>query len=261
MLPAHTARAAEPANCPPSNPTPAPPPRTATAARRFALILFALVASLLLINGLRMTTAGIADFQARAFLADWEAKSVEPSPRAWDVALQAATRATAHYPVANGAYFERLGYIYAWQHFSQPFGSPTAQASRKAARAAQQAAVAARPTWPYAWAALAEAKLNLLEFDAEFHHALDQALHYGPTRSDINRRVAEVGFIAWPQLSANQRDQTIRAAARAIAQAKRHRARIFALASTAGQQTRLCNDLGAQAYLPSAQECPLTNPQ
>lgn len=223
-------------------------------------LFFGLVAALLLINGVRMTSAGMADFQAAAFLADWQAKSAEPSPRAWNVALQAATRANAHYPVPNGPYLERLGYIHAWQYFTQPFGSADAQPSREAARKAHRAAVQARPTWPYGWAALAEAKLNLLEFDAEFRTALVQAVHHGPNRADVHRRVASVGFVAWPQLSAEQKHQALRSGARAIMLARRHRAPLFSLAAAAGQQAQLCENLRAQGYRPSAQECPVMHP-
>lgn len=244
-----------PAHAPPTAATRQRLPATAT--RPLGVVLIALIAMALIFGGVRMTSAGIADFQAQAFLADWETKSAQPSQRAWDVAHQAARRAIAHYPVANGAYLERLGYIHAWQHFSQPFGSTDAQPSRQAARDAQRAAVQARPTWPYAWAALAEAKLNLLEFDDEFHQALANALRYGPYRADIQRRVAAVGFIAWPQLSPHQQTTTLDVAANAITQARRHRAPLFALATAAGQHTRLCNDLLKQGHRPSAQHCPL----
>lgn len=215
-----------------------------------------LIASVLALAGVGMASAGLADQQTRAFLADWEAKATAPSARAWEVAFAAATRAVAHYPVAHGAYLERLGYVHAWQHFGQASGAPGAQLSRQAARDAYRAAVQARPHWPYAWAALARVKLDLLEFDAEFHRALSEAQRLGPWRTDINRRVAEVGLSAWPQLAGAQRALTLDAAVRAMSQGRSHRAPLLALAHYAGQSAALCARLHTQGLRPSASECP-----
>lgn len=224
--------------------------------RQLGIVLLGLLAAILIFNGLRITSAGIADFQTRAFLADWESKSALPNPHAWEFAHQVATRAVEHYPVANGAYLERLGFVYAWRDFTLPFAHPDAQLSREAARNAQRAAVEARPTWPYAWLALAHAKLNLLEFDDEFNHALSQALHYGPWRTNIQRGVAEIGFVAWPQLSEEQRNTAIEQAVWAIKLSRRHRAPLFALAVSAGQLDRLCGELLSRGFRPTQQECP-----
>lgn len=220
----------------------------------------ALLAAVLLVIGVRMTSAGIADYQTRAFLADWESKAAPPSPRAWQVALDAAQRASSHYPVANGAYLERLGYVHAWQHFNTAFGAAQAQASRQAARDAYRAAIAARPTWPHAWAALAQVKLALLELDDEFRHALAQAQRLGPWRADINRRVAETGFIAWAHLPSPQQDLVLLAASHAIRQSARDRAPLFALAQRASQREVLCQRLRQQGYTPKAADCAAPSP-
>lgn len=223
--------------------------------RRLPVLLFGLVAALLVVAGARITSAGLADYQTRAFLVDWEAKATEPSPRAWTVAHAAATRAVAHYPVPHGAYLERLGYVHAWQHYRQPPGFRSAHASRQAAREAYRIAVQVRPTWPYAWAALAEVKLRLLEFDTEFHHALAQAQRLGPWRANINRRVAEVGLIAWPQLSRMEQHAALTAAARAIKLASHHRSPLFSLGKSTNRLHILCKQLESQGHKVSSKEC------
>src|SRR5690606_21920296 len=123
-------------------------------------------------------------------------------------------RAIDLYPVANGAYQHRLGLIQQWKQFRQPFGAPNAEASRRAALETFRSATQARPTWPDHWTALAYAKLNLLEFDAEFRTALAKSSELGPWLIAINRRVAEIGFIAWPQLVATVRASILESARR-----------------------------------------------
>lgn len=224
--------------------------------QRITALCTGLIGAAFLVAGAGMASAGLADDQTRAFLADWEAKLAAPSAAAWNVASNAARRAVAYHPVANGPYLERLGYVHAWQHFGQPQAAPSAQASRQAARDAYRAAIQARPHWPYAWTALAQIKLELREFDAEFRRALLQAQHLAPWRTDINRRVAEVGLIAWTQIDGPQHALVLDAAARAIGYSSRHRAPLFALAAHAGQTRVLCSRLRTQGLPTRTQDCP-----
>lgn len=202
-----------------------------------------LIGILALVNGVRLATAGLSDFQARAFLIDWEKAGAEPSARAWHIAAHAAERATRSSPTANGEYLERLGHVQLWRNWRAPFGTPSAEPQRRAARDAYRAATQARPTWPQAWAALAYAKLHLLEFDAEFRHAMAEARRLGPWRPAINSRLAEIGFIAWPQLSESERAATLDSARRALPMGAAQAAHLFSLARSVGQHTALCQPL------------------
>lgn len=208
------------------------------------LLVLATAVGLLAIGG-RMTLAGLAHFQTQAFLDSWVAPATEPAPRAWAVAEQAAQRAVAWYPVTNGLYYDRLGLVYSWQQFQQPYGAAAAQNSRKAALAAYRAAVEARPTWPDSWARLAHAKLNLLEFDAEFDHALLQASTLGPWRIGINRELTEIGLTTWPQLDAAQQAAIIESARRAVAYGPTEARRTYQLADHTGMTDLLCSRLDA----------------
>lgn len=207
-------------------------------------LMLAALSLALVVLGAQLTLSGVADFQTRSFLADWEAHRTPPSPQAWAVAHAAATRAATRYPVPHGAYLERLGYVHAWQHHAGPLGSAHAAPSREAALHAYRAAVAARPTWPYGWTALAEIKLHLLQFDAELDHALAQARTLAPWRPDINRRLATLGFTAWPQLDAAQRQATLETARRALPHLSASAARpLLVQATIAGQRRTLCDTL------------------
>ena len=70
-------------------------------------LMLAALSLALVVLGAQLTLSGVADFQTRSFLADWEAHRTPPSPQAWAVAHAAATRAAIRYPVPHGAYLER----------------------------------------------------------------------------------------------------------------------------------------------------------
>lgn len=211
---------------------------------RLGLLLAVAICLPLLYTGASLLFAGIASHQASAFLSDWERKGEEPGERAWQIAHDAALRAIDLYPVANGAYQHRLGLIEQWKQFRQPFGEPKAQASRRAALQAFRAATEAQPTWPEHWSALAYTKLYLLEFDGEFHAALRRAHVLGPWRIDINRRLAEIGFIAWPQLDASERATLLESARRTVAYSAQEAQSLMLIAKRTGMIDELCLSLG-----------------
>lgn len=208
--------------------------------RRVSALLVGLLATGLLLFGGRLLLAGIADYQAEAFLEAWEATANEPDARAWDIAHAAAQRAIDLYPVADGEGLDRLGRIYSWKQFRQPFAAPVAQASRQAALDAYRASVSARPTWPESWARLAHAKLYLQQFDDEFAHALTQAFALGPWRIAVNRELAQVGLIAWPHLSATQRQATLESARRVAVFSPNEAQQLLALAEQTGTLNQVC---------------------
>ncbi|MGV8844443.1 MAG: hypothetical protein ACOH2I_14755 [Pseudomonas sp.] len=214
--------------------------------QKLPMLLMLLLALALLIAGGRMSVAGIASYQAEAFIGTWEQAGSEPSARAWQVAHGAAQRANSLYPVANGEYLDRLGRVYSWQQFRQPYAAPAAQESRRAARDAYRAAVAARPTWPYTWERLAHSKLYLQEFDDPFDHAMAQAFQRGPWRIGVNRELAEIGFSAWPQLNPEQRQATLESARRSVVNGHTQAQRMLKIAEDTGRLNELCNTLGAE---------------
>jgi len=214
--------------------------------QRLAPMLALALGLTLAYSGSGMLVAGIASYQAEAFLQDWNDKGVEPDERAWQVALAAAQRAIDLYPEANGAYQHQLGLIQQWKQFRQPFGAASASASRIAALEAFRAATKAQPTRPDHWAALAYAKVYLLEFDAEFHTALHLAHELGPWRININRRVSEIGLIAWAQLTVMERTTIHEAIRRTVNHSSRETRNLLAIAEQTGTTDTLCDGLSRQ---------------
>lgn len=211
-----------------------------------AAVLVVLLALALLVAGARMLVAGIANYQAEAFLSAWAKAGNEPQARAWQVAHAAAQRAIDLYPVADGDRLDRLGRIHSWQQFRQPYAAPSAHDSRVAALEAYRAAVVARPSWPYTWARLAHSKLYLQELDDEFAQALSQAFQLGPWRIAVNRELAEIGFSAWPHLNDSQRQATLESARRSVAYSQADAQHVLAIAQHTDTVQHLCNGLSSE---------------
>lgn len=184
--------------------------------QKLTALLVLLIALLSLTAGACMTLAGLARYQADAFIEAWEQRGLEPLTQAWDIAHAAAQRAVAFYPVASGDYLDRLGRVHAWRYFRHPVTDLRAQRSRQAALHAYRASVTARPTWPYTWARLAHTKLLLQQFDSEFDEALSRAFQLGPWRIGVNRELVSVGFSAWQKLSETQRLAILKSAKRSV---------------------------------------------
>ncbi|WP_067376859.1 hypothetical protein [Marinobacterium aestuarii] len=223
-----------------------PSPSAAPTASRFARLgwgLLLLLALTLAVLGGRLLLAGMASYQAESFIKDWNRSATTPAPRAWAVAQAAAQRAVTFYPGTDGDHYDRLGRIYEWQHAFAPFGDAAAEPSRQAARDAYRIAVTARPDWPYSWVQLAYVKLRLQEFDSEFDRAFAQGFELGPWRIDANRWLAEIGLLAWPQLSMAQRDQTLESIRRTVAYSNAEARRLLTLVESTGQQQLLCDAL------------------
>ncbi len=208
-------------------------------------ILAGLLAVLLLVSGVRLLLAGIADYQTDAFLKAWSKAQVEPDARAWAIAEAAAQRAVALSPAADGQRYDRLGQVYSWQYYRQPYAAAQATASRRAALEAYRTAVELRPTWPYTWVRLAYSKQMLQEFDAEFAHALSQAATLGPTRIGVHQELAALGLSAWQQLTPEQRQAILGSVRFSVAYGHSDAQRLLASATRTGQIQVFCSALDA----------------
>jgi len=174
-----------------------------------ALITLALALALTLVySGGRMLLAGSYRYQTDIFLDDWATKQSQPTPEAWQVAQQAAHKAVALYPVANGSYYDRLGRVYDWQQIAEPMASPAAQQSRQLAINAYRQAITSWSQWPFSQLALAATKLRQGELDDEFKQALQNGFTLGPWREQAYQQTAYLGLISWHTLN-EQQQQTV----------------------------------------------------
>lgn len=199
-----------------------------------------------LYGGIKLFIAGLAHYQASAFIEQWEQQRTAPSEQAWTIVNDAITRAIDTHPASNGKYLEKLGYIQQWHSYGAALNDTSASSSRQAAVQALRKATLARPTWPDAWAALAYAKLSVLELDDEFTFALRQAQHFGPWRIGINRRIAEIGLIALPALNSEQAAIIFEAAQRTAQYSAKEQAQLFSFAKETETLLSLCRALKKQ---------------
>ena len=230
-------------------------PAMPTHLRRSIALIAGLLGLAAIIGGGKLLVAGIAYYQAHAFIEHWEKQPAAPSEKAWHVAEDAIERAIAAYPGANGAYLETQGYIQQWRAFGADLNDPSAKQYRQTAVQKLRESVQARRTWPEAWAALAYAKLTVLEFDDEFTQALQQAQHFGPWRIAVNRRVAEVGLIAYAVLNDEQRALVDESIQRTAKYSPKERKQLFELAAQSNSLSPLCTIL---VDAPEAACAPLT---
>jgi len=205
--------------------------------------LVLLLSLALVVTGTRMLIAGVASYQAEAFISAWEKARKEPSANAWEIAHGAARRAVNLYPTANGDYLDRLGRVESWKQFLHPYADPAARSSRLAALAAYRGAVAARPTWPHTWVLLAYSKVYLQEFDSEFDHAFTTAFELGPWRLTVNQRLAEIGLNVWPQLTQQQSLTALESARRTAANSPIETRKLLQIAELNGRRQIFCGSL------------------
>ena len=222
----------------------------------------------IVVLGSRLFMANLHQYRASSFLSDWEEKREVPSDQAWQVAQQAIEQAIAWYPGANAAYYEQLGYMWQWRGYSPNTPLANREESQQHAIAAFRQALSIRPTWPYAWTGLAYGKMTGGEYDQEFRHAMLQAVHYGPTRIGINRRVAEIGLISWPYLDHTLQALTLEQAGYTARYGRSNRTQLFNIAAEVGRVELLCDSLqdGFKPCAPlpeadSAQPSPSTSVQ
>jgi hypothetical protein len=187
--------------------------------------------------------AGIAGHQAQLFLEDWERKGEDPSDKAWQFAVNAAQRSLEWSPGAGALHADRLGRIYEWYRVSTPLGDREAEPARHLAVAAYRRSIEARPLWPFTRVQLAYAKLRLLAFDDEFHYQLADARRLAPGRVRIHGPLAEIGIIAWPQLSAEQKLETWQSLELVLRYDPRRAQPLYSLAEQAGLTDSLCTSL------------------
>ena len=94
--------------------TPRPAPFSISVRRSIALGVV-LLGCIAVYGGGRLLVAGIAHYQAQAFLKHWAQSLTQPSEHAWNVAERAIQRALHAYPGSNGECLETLGHINQWR--------------------------------------------------------------------------------------------------------------------------------------------------
>ena len=195
---------------------------------------------------------------AQRFLNDWAALGQEPSPAAFAAAEAAAIQAIRFHPGPTGEGWDRLGRVYDWAHWREPFaegplsatsigparileaplgvaGADSVQATRLRALSAHEQAVAERPLWPYGVARLALARLRAGGTDAELNELIQAAFRLGPWRPSVNRRITEIGLLGWRWLDRDTRDIVLENARRTVRYSRADERWVIELAEATGK--------------------------
>jgi len=182
--------------------------------RAFALGAAALLAAGIYAAGLR----GLADlryFEARSLLTRPGQEARLPERAELDEAQASLGEALALEP-ANPLFVEQLARVHEMRALQLGREDPARRAELRAALAQFRRAALMRPASPYAWAAIAAAKLRLDEADFEFYGALQRAERYGRWEPAIQLELADIGLAAWPLLAQPAKLITLDAIARAL---------------------------------------------
>lgn len=207
--------------------------------RVIAVLMLSVAACLLLLGG-AMTSAGVSKIRAEAFMSHWAKERLEPDTVAWEVARKAAAASVEYYPVANGEYEDRLGRMYLWRHYKHPFGAKVAQGSRILAMNAFGRALDARTISPNTHARLASTHLYMLRMSDAFFRHIEIARAQGPWVVEVNREIAEVGFMAWPSLTMESKKNALDAFCAALLTDDLSGTDLLILAARVGESKSSC---------------------
>lgn len=210
-------------------------------------------AALLLVLALWALANGVADVAwqpARAVLARWEAAGGAPGAEALEQARAALALAHALDPL-NPRYVQESARVQEWSAIGLPPWEAGTRERLEEALATYREAIALRPTWPYAWAGLARAKLRLLQLDGEFERAVERAGALGPWEPEVLLALTEIDLLAGPLLPETARVQVAAATEHALRQQPRE---VIRLAARLGQAERLRPRLDGDRALESQLE-------
>jgi hypothetical protein len=101
-----------------------------------------------------------------------------------------------------------------------------------------------RPTSPYTWANIAEAKYQIGDTGEVFAAALERAAQMGPAEPEVQRTVIDLGLAVWKEVAAKTRSSIERAVAAAM---KRNPMETLQIAERRGRLDVACRHLADSA--------------
>ncbi|RMD68452.1 MAG: hypothetical protein D6819_09310, partial [Gammaproteobacteria bacterium] len=134
---------------------------------------------------------GLADLYALGasrVMEAWHGKDASPDDQEWALARRGLALAHRLNPLHPG-YLDSLGQLWAWKAAMLPLFSQEGKDALHEAMGYYRRAIALRPTWPYTWARLAQAKLNAFEIDGIFCQAVAKASRFGPHEPQVKTMV------------------------------------------------------------------------
>jgi hypothetical protein len=201
-------------------------------AARWVLALPAVVALAgLAVHAVRAGEAGSIVYGASQEMATWAASGAPPGPEAVSWVAADLERARALAP-DDPEIEELLGEL-AGRRIDQAD-------SRDRALAHFSRAIALRPTSPYTWAAIADARYRKGDTGPAFETALRHAAELGPAEPEVQRTVVDLGLATWDAVAPATRAAVESTVAGAL---KRDAGEILQIAERRGRLAVACRHL------------------
>jgi tetratricopeptide (TPR) repeat protein len=137
------------------------------------------------------------------------------TPQRWREAVDRLYQARALDPL-NARFPAELGRHYAWLSLRSSGVAEAARDYRLRSGAAYAEAIDCRPTWGYAWANYAEARLLAGAGGEQTREALERALTLAPWETGTQTKSLLVAFAIWDDLNESQRAMTVAMLRRAL---------------------------------------------
>jgi predicted Zn-dependent protease len=145
---------------------------------------------------LRNGSADAIVYGASVEMGTWAASRSAPGHQTWEWVREDLNRAAYRTP-DNPTVQELLGVLGA-RRFDKP-----EYVKEGAAHFAK--AVELRPTSPYSWANIADAKYRLGDTGKQFEAALVRSAYLGPSEAEVQRTVADLGLAVWNEVAPSTR--------------------------------------------------------
>jgi len=182
--------------------------------KKFLSILPILPMIMLIILSGKWLLAEIYHYQANAYMALWDSSSPIPNSE-WEIARKALTKALA-LGLNQPVYLEDMSDLFYLKSITEPIDPILSIELQKQTLEFIRQAIRLRPSWPYAWAKLANIKYYTFGMDAEVADALDKAMILGAWEPMVQLTVAKIGMASWKKLPNHLQDKVIVTMARTV---------------------------------------------
>lgn len=176
-----------------------------------------LIAGLLIYLSIKMLASSLYALQTDLFLTDWQNKAntsqeiaFKPDNQAWLNANQAIENANQTSPVPDAFLQEKIGKVYQWNTYTQPYGDNKTKDQRENVLQAYRKQTEITPKWPQAWLNLINIKIELNKFDQEFYHAFTMAQQTSNQNPEVTPRLTLLGIQAWSNLNKSAKNSVLK---------------------------------------------------
>jgi len=184
----------------------APPGRFGTASRWLVVLPAMVLLGAIVVAAVRMGRSDLVAEAAAREMASWPQKNALPTPDDWSGLRARLALASAISP-ADPAIPELLGLL----DLSRPDTASAREAYRELLHS-----LSLRPSSPYTWANVAEARRRLGFSNSDVLAAILIALQLGPAEPEVQRTLIDIGLAQWDRLPEPMRQELRKALAQSM---------------------------------------------